>query len=37
MVKVRHARRKARMVVLILTTATALSQLAAVLMHIWHH
>ena len=37
MAKVRHARRKVRMVVLILTAATASSQLAAVLMHIWHH
>jgi hypothetical protein len=33
----RHIRRKARMVVLVLTAATAFSQLAAVLMPLWHH
>jgi hypothetical protein len=33
----RHARRKARMVVLILAAATAFAQLAAALMQLWHH
>jgi hypothetical protein len=33
----RHIRRRVRMVVLVLTAATALAQLAAVLMPLWHH
>jgi len=32
----RHIRRKVRMVVLVLTAATALAQLAAALMPLWH-
>jgi hypothetical protein len=33
----RHIRQKARMVVLVLTVATAFAQLAAVLIPLWHH
>jgi hypothetical protein len=37
MIDQRHIRRRVRMVVLILTAATALAQLAAVLIPLWHH
>jgi hypothetical protein len=37
MVTKRHVRRTARMVVLVLTAATAFAQLAAALMPLWHH
>ena len=37
MIDKRHIRRRVRMVVLILTAATAFAQLAAALMPLWHH